>query len=135
MQARRRVPDKQVGIAEVDVGLDADAARAKRLEKGDAAPVVVVGVNGNRDDVADKGLPVAVPYFGAVTIDMLAEPYVIRVIWHADEAGLEVLNPEELKDASVNGQVSEGKPRIVRTAFSHIKVITQAIFLNRSDTR
>jgi hypothetical protein len=36
------VPDEEVRIAQVDIGLEANATRAKRLKKRNTSPVVVV---------------------------------------------------------------------------------------------
>ena len=53
-QRRGVVPDEQVVVEQPDVGLDAGAAVVDGLEQRDPAPVVVVRVAADWDDVAGR---------------------------------------------------------------------------------
>jgi hypothetical protein len=85
----------------VDISFKADAARAKRFEERNASLVIVVRMDGHRHSATDEVLPVSIPYQGAIAINVLAECYVIRVVWYADPPGLKVLNPDELENTTV----------------------------------
>jgi hypothetical protein len=54
--------NKKVAIAKVNIGLDADAPRAKSLEKWNTLRIVVMRMDRNGDSVLDKGLSISVPY-------------------------------------------------------------------------